>query len=78
MQSLSVPIVPSEATRGTQAAGGSSPIIFSQGKKQMVNSTEKNFFLELILIKDVLEALTESWGNQSPPRVRGGGLRRWR
>lgn len=35
----------------------------AKGKKQMVNSTEKKiFFYELILIKDVLEALTESWG----------------
>lgn len=44
MQSLSIPIVSSETVRGTRAAGISSPIIFSQGKKQMVNSTEKVFF----------------------------------
>jgi hypothetical protein len=48
---------------GEQAAGVSSPIIFSRGKKQMVNSIEKHFFfLELVLIKDVLEVLTESGG----------------
>lgn len=75
MQSLSVPIVPSETMRGTRAAGGSSPIIFSQGKKQMVNSTEK-IFLELILIKDVLEALTESWGTKTR-LMYGVGGRRW-
>lgn len=84
MQSLSVPLFLLRGRRGgPQAARVSFPIIFSQGKKQMVNSTEKNiFFKESILIKDVWEALTESrpW-NQGLPRVRGegkgdGGVRR--
>ena len=50
---------------GDQAAGVSSPIIFSQRKKQMVNSTGKKTFLELILIKDMWAALAESRGTRA-------------
>lgn len=57
-------IVPSETTRGTRQQAFYLQSFSAKGKRQMVNSTGKKTFLELILIKDMWAALAESQGTR--------------